>query len=165
MEKTFFYFLLCCLAFTQGETAFAQFSITDFKPLHTLAGTWKMKTKNGFLFEHWYGVNDSTLQNKSYRVNGTDTIPEETVLLKISNGAIIYISTVANQNNQQPVSFTLIKKENGKYIFENKGHDFPQQISYHLKDDNHLDASISGTVNDKFREIRFNFKREEKFSP
>ncbi len=161
MKKSLFYFLLGCFAITTCETASAQFSIIDFKPLHTLTGSWKVETKKGFLFEHWYRINDSTMQNKSYRVNGTDSIPQETVQLKISNGAILYISTVADQNNQQPVTFTLVKKDNGKYIFENKGHDFPQQISYHLRDPNHLDASISGSVNNKYREIPFNFTREE----
>ena len=86
-----------------------------------------------------------------------DTIPQETVQLKISNGIITYTSTVANQNNQQPVTFTLVKTENGKYIFENKAHDFPQQISYHLIDNNTLNASISGTAKDKFSEILLYF--------
>ncbi len=159
MKKKVFSFLLSWAAFACGGTACAQYGFNDFKLLHGLAGTWKMETKKGFLFEQWYSMNDPTLQNKSYRVNGTDTIPQETVELKISNGASRYISTVANQNNPLPVSFTLQKKENGKYIFENKGHDFPQQISYLLKDTVHLDASISGSINGRYREIPFNYKR------
>ena len=140
---------------------YAQYSLQDFTALHDLKGSWKMITKKGALYEHWYMVNDSVLQNKSYRINGTDTIPQETVQLKIANGIISYTSTVANENNQQPVTFILVKNENGKYVFENKAHDFPQQISYYLADKNTLNASISGTVKDKFSEILFNFKREE----
>ncbi len=120
-----------------------------------------MATKKGFLYEQWFMINDSLLQNKSYRVNGTDTIPQEAVQLKISGGAITYTSTVVNQNNQQPVIFTLVNKDNGKYIFENTAHDFPQQISYKLKDANTLDAGISGRINDQYREISFYFKREK----
>ena len=141
--------------------SYAQYTMKDFKPLQGLVGSWKMITKKGALYEHWLRFNDTLLQNKSYRVNGMDTIPQETVQLKILNGIITYTSTVANQNNQQPVTFTLVKTENGKYIFENKAHDFPRQISYHLIDNNTLNASISGTAKDKFSEILFNFKREE----
>jgi hypothetical protein len=144
-----------------SQANYAQFNTREFKPLHLLTGKWKMETKKGFLYEHWYTVNDSTLQNKSYRVNGTDTLPQETVELKISNGAITYTSTVAGQNNQRPVTFTLVSNHDGKYIFENKGHDFPQQISYQLKDANTLIASISGKVDNNFREIPFIYKREQ----
>lgn len=141
--------------------SFAQYTVKDFRPLQGLAGCWKMITNKGTLYEHWYMVNDSVLQNISYLVNGTDTIPQETVQLKIANGIISYTSTVANQNNQQPVIFILVKNENGKYVFENNAHDFPQQISYNLADKNTLNASISGTVKNKFSEMLFNFKREE----
>ena len=143
-----------------SNTLYAQYSIRDFAPLHGLTGNWKMITKKGFLMEHWYINNDSTMHNKSYRVHGTDTIPQETVQLSLRNGSITYTSSVADQNNQQPVTFTLTKMENGKYIFENRAHDFPQQISYQLADKNTLNAGISGNIKFKHREILFNFKRE-----
>lgn len=150
-----------CAALLLFNTGYAQYNMKHFIPLHGLRGTWKMETKKGFLYEQWYTVNDSLLQNKGYRVNGSDTLPQETVQLKISGGAITYTSTVANQNNQQPVTFTLVKNDNGKYIFENTAHDFPQQISYELKDANTLDAVISGRINDKYREISFYFTRDK----
>ena len=144
------------------NNSYAQYTMKDFKPLQALTGSWKMVIKMGSAFyEHWYRVNDSLLQNKSYGINRRDTISQETVQLKLTHGIITYTSTVADQNNQQPVTFTLVKLENGKYIFENKAHDFPQQITYLLIDKNTLHASISGTRKDKFREVLFNFKREE----
>lgn len=144
-----------------SNSIYAQYSMKDFAVLYGLAGSWKMVTQKGFLMEHWYIKDDSTMHNKSYRVTGTDTFPQETVQLKIRNSNISYISTVADQNNQQPVIFTLVKMELGKYIFENKNHDFPQQISYELNDKNILHASISGIINEKYKEIIFNYKREE----
>ncbi len=161
MKKLLVCTLLSCIALLLSQITIAQYGVRDFKPLHLLVGNWKMETKKGFLYEHWYTVNDSTLQNKSYRVHGTDTIPQEKVELKIFNGVITYTSTVASQNNQQPVTFTLVSNNNGNYIFENKGHDFPQQISYQLKDANTLNASISGNINGKYREIPFNYRREQ----
>ncbi len=160
MKRLLFY-VPTCVALLLFSAGYAQHNMKDFSPLHGLAGTWKMETKKGLLYEQWYTISDSLLQNKSYRVNGTDTLPQETVQLKISGGVITYTSTVANQNNQQPVTFTLVKNDNGKYIFENTAHDFPQQISYELKDINTMDAAISGRINDKHREIPFHFKREK----
>src|SRR5687768_16871144 len=143
-----------------GGKARAQFSINDFQPLHSLKGMWKMKTQKGWLYEQWLVINDSTLQNKTYRVNGLDTIPQETVILGIRNGVITYTSTVADQNNKQAIPFILSNTENGKYVFENEAHDFPQFICYELKSKNKLLASISGKMKGDFRVINFNYERE-----
>ena len=162
MKSIFSKGILSFFVLLAGNKSYAQYTIKDFNPLQGLTGSWKMVTKMGSAFyEHWHRVNDSVLQNKSYGINRRDTISQETVQLKLTHGIITYTSTVADQNNQQPVTFTLVKTENGKYVFENKAHDFPQQISYQLIDKNTLHASISGTGKDKFTEILFNFKRIE----
>ena len=140
---------------------YAQYSATQFLALHGLKGEWKMETKKGFLVEVWKIKDDSTMHNMSYRINASDTIPQETVELKLRNGIITYTSTVADQNNQQPVPFILISTDAGKYIFENKTHDFPQQIFYMLVDMNTLHAGISGNIQNTYREIPFNYKRQQ----
>jgi hypothetical protein len=96
------------------------------------------------------------MHSKSYRVSGKDTIPEETVELKLSNGKITFTPTVRNQNQDRPVEFTLISIEGTKFTFENKGHDFPQQIIYHIMD-SQLHVIINGNTKDGFREIPFEF--------
>lgn len=132
-----------------------------FKPLHQLAGSWKMATSKGILFEVWKIKDDSTMVSKSFRINGTDTIPQETVELSLRNNITRFTSTVADQNNQQPVTFILIHSNDGKYVFENKAHDFPQQIFYTLAGNNSLLAGISGRINDTYKEILFNFTRQK----
>lgn len=119
-----------------------------------------MTTQKGLLYEHWVLINDTTLHNKSYRVHQRDTVPQETVVLALNNGRITYASTVANQNNQENVVFTLGSIDNGKYIFENKAHDFPQVISYQLSGGEKLSAAISGKIKNSFREILFDYTRE-----
>ena len=119
-----------------------------------------MTTTKGYLIEEWYKKNDSVMYNKSYRVNGRDTIPEEKVELKIVKGVITYTSIVDNQNSRQPVVFTLSGISGGKYTFENSKHDFPQKISYQLIDNKTLSASISGTINNEYRLIPFDYKRQ-----
>ena len=119
-----------------------------------------MTTKKGLLYEQWFFVNDSTLQNRSYRLHGLDTIPQETVTLKIRGGSITYNSTVADENNQLPVTFTLTSRLQGKYLFENQSHDFPQFIRYQLLGEHKLSAAISGKMNGNFREVLFMYDRE-----
>ncbi|MBC7868204.1 MAG: hypothetical protein H7X88_11780 [Gloeobacteraceae cyanobacterium ES-bin-316] len=151
---------LGCLCCSISLPIHAQFKSADFKRLHRLVGSWKMNTAKGFLMELWEMQDDSTLLNKSYRVMASDTIPQETVVLSLRKDIIVFSSTVANQNNQQPVPFSLVKIEDGKYIFENKLHDFPQQIFYRIADNNILEAGISGMIKDKYQEKLFNFYKQ-----
>src|SRR5687767_6771643 len=96
----------------------AQFRYADFKKLDNLIGRWEMKTGKGVLIEEWKKVNDSLLQNSSYRLEGRDSIQEETVLLKYSNGNISFTATTTQ--NLHSVNFPLLSLTNGKFIFENK---------------------------------------------
>jgi len=159
MKNVFLSFL--ALILFGCNVLFAQATALQFKPLHQLAGSWKMATPKGFLFEVWKIQDDSTMLSKSFRINGTDTIPQESVELSLRNNIITFTSVVADQNNQQPVSFILIHSKEGKYVFENKAHDFPQQIFYTLNGNNSLQAGISGRINDTFKEILFNFTRQK----
>lgn len=159
MIKCFFSFLV--LSSIVCNVLYAQVTGLQFKPLHQLAGSWEMNTSKGSLIEVWKIQDDSTLVSESFRINGTDTIPQETVVLSLRNNSINFTSTVADQNNQQPVSFILIKIQDGKYVFENKAHDFPQQIFYTLAGNNSLLAGISGRINDTYKEILFNFTRQK----
>ncbi|MGZ8544794.1 MAG: DUF6265 family protein [Flavisolibacter sp.] len=149
MKQLFVFFLL--LPFQ----LLAQFGQKDFELLKILEGRWKMETRSGALIEQWTIMDDSTMTCVSYRVSGRDTIPQETVLLKVSRGNIIYAPTVHNQNQGKPIQFALMSKTKGKYLFQNLMHDFPKQILYepgHKK----LKVTLSGGG----EEVRFEFKKE-----
>lgn len=116
-------------------TASAQFKQSDFKALHGLEKCWEMKNRKGFLIEQWTKLNDSLLTGKSYQVSDKDTVMLETVQLKYENGIITYTPTVPGENAGKPVTFTLVSISNlTDYLFENKQHDYPQQIIYKLGD-------------------------------
>jgi len=119
---------------------------------------WEMKMKNGVLLEQWTKVNDSLLTSTSYRIRGRDTVIQEKVELKYAYGSITYSPTLIDQNEGQAVTFTLIKIENSgrTYTFENKQHDFPQQIVYMLGDKT-LRVVIKGQSNGQNKEIPFDF--------
>jgi hypothetical protein len=138
----------------------AQFSTTDFTKLNGLKGVWGMPVKNGVLYEQWVIESDSVMKGNSYKTAGTDTILLEKVTLHFNNGMITYTSVAANQNNNQPVDFKLVAIKKDQYIFENKAHDFPQQITYKLVGTDSLFASINGTTKNGFKEIEYPYKKE-----
>lgn len=142
----------CCL----HPNLQAQFTMRDFEPLYLLSGRWKMETEKGILIEEWNKVNDSVLQNKSFRVTGRDTVPQETVRLKFSNGSITFTPTLPDQNDGKPVIFTLTAIRNKSFVFENAGHDFPQQIIY-TPANRTLMVVIKGHTQNRSKEIPFSF--------
>jgi hypothetical protein len=140
---------------------FAQFSLKDFTALHGIAGSWKLQKKKGAIIEEWKLQDDSTLIGYSYLKTLSDSIiPQENVILTFRKGSIVYNPVTAGQNNEQPVAFTLTEIKEGKYFFENKAHDFPTMITYHLPDNNTLNAAISGMMRGEQREIPYNYTRQ-----
>jgi hypothetical protein len=152
--------LLIILLFSSGKS-FAQWTLDDFRPLHNLFGSWVFETKKGKLHESWSKTSDSTMNGYSYLISPTDSIPQETVELWYLNGKITYTPTTVSQNEGNPVVFALIKIDSGQYIFENKQHDFPNQIRYKLVDMNTVHASIAGNIQGTWKEIPFYFKRKK----
>ena len=134
----------------------AQFGKKDFALFKILEGRWKMETKSGALFEQWTIMNDSTMTAVSYRVSGKDTIPQETVELKVSRGNIIYAPTVHGQNQGKPILFALMSNRKGKYLFGNKLHDFPKQILYEPSNKK-LKVTLSGSG----QEVEYLFKKDD----
>lgn len=137
----------------------AQYKYEDFKNLLVLKGTWTMNTTKGILNEYWEIQNDSLLIGKSYKVNGKDTLPQETVRLEFKDGKITYNPVVVDQNQQKAVAFKLISLSNNEFIFENKDHDFPHQIIYKIREDGTLWASVKGPTSQGQKVINYQYTR------
>ena len=95
-----YYFIISLFVF---NNLYAQQS----KGFDWLVGNWKISNNRGFIIETWKKQNDSLYIGSSGFVKGKDTIPEENVELKKVVEDWFYISTVANQNNNKPVSFKI----------------------------------------------------------
>jgi len=131
-----------------------------FEQLYALAGgTWVMKTSKGALCEEWKKITAEKLSNRAFKVSGADTTWLETVNLEQKGNAITYTSTVKDQNAGQSVPFTLVSSENGKFVFSNPQHDFPQRIIYHFVTKDSLHAWIEGTSNGKEHRSDFYYAR------
>jgi hypothetical protein len=140
--------------------AFAQYNADDFKKLHKLGGTWTMKTDKGVLNESWELNNDSLMLGKTYDVIGRDTIPKEIMRLEFKKNDITYNPVVVDENRDKPIIFKLISTANNQYIFENKNHDFPQQIIYDITPGNELLASVNGQTRNGKKEIQYKYARQ-----
>lgn len=129
-------------------------------PFQWLVGTWKMSTSRGAIIESWKQSNDSTLTGISVFVKSIgDTVVQETIELKLRRGVWSYNPTAMGQNNNQPVSFTIIFLKGAEFISVNPVHDFPQRIAYR-RINNSLLASIEGRKNGKFGKQNFDFLLE-----
>lgn len=134
-----------------------------FGKLSQLEGTWVMegseKPDSNYQMEKWTSVNDTLMSGKAYEMVNGDSSLSESIQLVIRDGAIYYIPSVINQNDGQPVPFKMISNENGKFIFENREHDFPSTIMYEIQSDSVLNASIAGKIKGTERSMEFYYKR------
>jgi hypothetical protein len=155
-----YFSILLLLLFTACATpSFAQWTYKDFRKLENLEGSWEMKTDKGYIQEKWTRVDDSTFEGKNYSITRGVVILEERMKIVQTNEGIFFIATVTYQNKGLPVSFKLISIKNNEFVFENKEHDFPQQVMYHVKSDDNLFAFINGNTEKGFKKIDFSFYR------
>jgi len=130
-----------------------------FIQLQQLNGYWKMETPKGPIYESWKQTNSNEMQGGSYKINGNDTIRFEVVNLSKKPDGIFYTPVVKNENGGMPVSFKLISSSNNNFVFENKAHDFPQRIIYHIVTKDSLHAWIEGTQDGKPGRTDYFFSR------
>lgn len=151
--------VLAIFLFAAAAASAQSFSDKDFKALYALQGLWKMETARGAIYEEWYKKDENRLSGRSYRIDKTDTIIMEKIELYRQDNDIIYSPVVSDQNNRQAVPFKLISNADGRYVFENKEHDFPQRVIYHLVSKDAVDARIEGVRNGQERGFDFKYSR------
>lgn len=132
---------------------------TKIEAFDFFVGKWEMKTKNGKIVEHWKKHSDSLI-GTSFRFNVTgDSVLTEAVVLKKIQGEWHYCVTTYQIGYEGKTNFKLIATTDDTFIFENKQHDFPQQITYQNKGKTELLAWIEGEINGNKKKIEFPYKR------
>lgn len=131
------------------------------KSFDFMLGKWEMKTKIGKIVERWKLHKDSlTGQSHRFKDSG-DSVLTESIVLKKIKGEWTFCVTGYEKNNQGTTHFKLINSQNNTFTFENKQHDFPQQIVYQNKGKAELLAWIEGDIGGKHRKIEFPYKKAE----
>ncbi len=148
--------LLCLCAFTASgeDSSPAKPALTN---LAWLAGTWTSDVSGRQITEQWMSPAGGTMLGMSRTVARGKTVEYEFLILREeANGEINY---VAKPSGQAEAAFKLIRASASEAVFENLKHDFPQRITYTLKDGGKLAAVIEGAKGGKTRRIEFNYQR------
>jgi hypothetical protein len=124
-----------------------------------LIGTWKNVDGDFTTYEIWEKKSDKLFSGKSFSLQGNDTVFYESITLQQNGNETFYIPTVRGQNENKPVAFKFLKWQDGEFIFENKEHDFPQQIVYKNPQPDFLCARIQGKQDGKEHHEDFDFVR------
>ncbi|MGB3006492.1 MAG: DUF6265 family protein [Chitinophagaceae bacterium] len=127
-----------------------------------LSGTWKMKLKNGgAIIENWITGNDSTISGESinFSVTGSSKVLEK-LQLAFRNNEYYYISKVAGQNNNQPITFKITSYSEKGFVAENPEHDFPKRITYQLVNKDSVHAFIDDGAEETKRVQHFYYIRQ-----
>jgi len=132
---------------------------SDLKKAEWMLGTWENRTDRGSVYEHWEEKNPHEFAGKSYMLRDGDTVVFETIRLVEEDGGLVYIPMVGDQNEGLPVRFGSKLITDQKMVFENKEHDFPQEISYHRVSGDSLVAQIRGLRNGAEDERVFPMRR------
>lgn len=111
--------------------------------MNWILGKWQTDYKENLQYEEWHKISPVKYQGMSYKVNNSDTIISERLMLIIEGENIFYTPTVFNQNNALPIKFKLSKLDKNYVSFENKEHDFPKKIEYFLVSRKKIKASVS----------------------
>jgi hypothetical protein len=106
-----------------------------------LQGTWKVDGRE--TYEKWESA-DSVLCGKGYKIkNGVEIVTEQ-LEIKLIDGVIYYLATVANQNEGATVRFKLTESGSDVLVFENPEHDFPKKIIYRKVNDDEIAVQVLG---------------------
>lgn len=121
-----------------------------------LAGTWSFERNGRVVTERWTAPSGGMMLGTSQTVANDRTIEYEFVVLRADeNGDVCY---VAKPSRQPEASFKLVRLTGRDVVFENPQHDYPQRISYTLKEDGTLLAAIDGAKNGKQRRVEFPYR-------
>lgn len=155
MKKAIFIFLII-LTFTSCLKSKNASKITDGT---WLLGQWENKTNQGNLIETWVKINDSLFEGESFFIKGKDTLHFEKIKLEQKREALIYISTIKGQNNDEPITFIQNDTIEKQLVFENPKNDFPQKISYSKITNDSIVIQISGNQQGKPSSSKYSMRK------
>ena len=124
-----------------------------------LIGKWENNSENGNLSETWKKVSDSLFQGQSYFIKGKDTLHSEQMQLEQKGEALLYISTIKGQHNDQPIIFTQNDTIEKKLVFENPNNVYPKKISYSKITNDGILIQISGIQQGKPSSEKYSMKK------
>lgn len=152
--------LACTLALALASLGRAAEPAATVDALAWLAGTWKCEHNGRTVTLHWSEpVAREMIGSTQTREAGSATAYGAVFSIRIGpDRCVEFIGTALGSSKAK---FKLTHSTPREAVFENPAHDFPQRISYTLRDDGTLLAAIEGAKNGKTRRVEFPYRRAE----
>lgn len=127
--------------------------------LSWMLGNWQGVTTDGTRFsEQWEKESATSFIGKGCALSPEgDTLFKEILKIEQLGDTAYYIATVPE--NPGPVHFKLASLVNNTAVFENKAHDFPQQITYTLEKNGVLNVELTGERDGKKAKEEMTFQQ------
>jgi Domain of unknown function (DUF6265) len=120
-----------------------------------LQGCWQAVSADQTVEEQWMAPRGGSMVGSGRTVRG-DTLTEyELVVIRERGEGLVY---VAHPSGQPSAEFASSSVSEGRVVFENPAHDFPQRIGYERRG-NSLQAWVEGTKDGRSRRIEFAYLR------
>jgi hypothetical protein len=133
----------------------AQEQASGIQRVSWLHGCWECKRDGQTIEEQWMRPLGGSMLGMSRTVRGTALAEYELVVLREDADRLAY---EAHPSGQAAAVFKSTLIGDGKIVFENLQHDFPQRVGYERRGAN-MTAWIEGTTDGKVRRIEFPYTR------
>jgi hypothetical protein len=141
-----------------GLMASASFAkAANVSDLNWLSGCWVQKARGVTIEETWLTPSGGALLGVGRTVRDSDGSLRNYEFMKIDSpdGVLTFTADPSGQNR---ASFAAKTQTADEVVFENNGHDFPQQVVYR-KTATGLHAHISGVMDGQTKTINFDYER------
>lgn len=126
------------------------------QPLHWLAGCWASELDEPGSGEQWMAAAGGTMLGMARTLKGGRTVQFEFMQIRESALGVVFI---AHPSAQGGTRFAALEISATAVVFEQRGPDFPQRVSYRLLPDGRLAARIEGLRNGEWRSVDFPMRR------
>ena len=121
-----------------------------------LTGCWEAKRGARTVQEHWMPPLGNTMLSVGRTVRGDSLTEFELVIIRAGAAGLAY---EARPSGQPTAVFRATTVTDHSVVFENRQHDFPQQVAYERRGADSLLAWIAGPMNGQDRRIEFSYAR------
>ena len=147
--------ILAAIVLSGASSISAQATLGDFKDM---SGCWLMRddAKQLQIREYWMPPEGTSILGMSRTIKSGKTSAYEYMRIEERKDGIYFISRP--HENRDETEFKLVSKQGGRFVFENKEHDFPQRVIY-MADRSGLTGRIEGSSNGKPLAVEFPMTR------
>lgn len=157
MPRTSICLLLVAVLFTpaQASPAAASGDPPAIEALAWLAGCWSSQGEGQLTEECWLHPAGGMMLGLNRTVSG-ETTAFEFLRIAASGDGLAYF---ASPGGRQPTPFALVEQAEGRAVFANPEHDFPQRLTYHLAADGTLTVAVEARRDGEWHGFKLRWQR------